>query len=230
MADTRFNLLFVCRANMCRSPLAERITRQAMDARLGSEAAGEFTIASAGTHAVRGRPMHPHSRQVIDEYQADGEGFLSRLVDLELIMAADLILTASRRHRAHCVVLAPTAIGRIFTIRQFGRLAVAAAPGGGQPEVTAPVGLSCGVPGHAGGGADPADATAVCQPCTSQCRPVRARGLVAAARTARSRLQPVSAAEDDLRDPVLCPIDDFRDCARQIKESIDSFVDIIAKP
>ncbi|WBB99657.1 MULTISPECIES: low molecular weight phosphatase family protein [unclassified Solwaraspora] len=195
MTTDRFTILFVCRANICRSPLAERLTRYAVQTRLGTDSDG-VVVDSAGTEALTGQPMHPHTEQVLRERQADPDGFVSRQVDAAMLTGADLVLTASRRHRAYCVALAPAALTRTFTVRQFGRLAQAAA----LPSAASP-------PGAAG----------------------RARSLVAAAAAARSRVQPVSAEQDDLADPVLRPVEDFRGCASQIDQTVDILLDIITK-
>ncbi|ROO60147.1 protein-tyrosine phosphatase [Micromonospora sp. Llam0] len=195
MTTDRFTILFVCRANICRSPLAERLTRYAVQTRLGADRA-DVVAYSAGTEALTGQPMHPHTEQVLRERQADPDGFASRQVDAAMLTRADLVLTASRRHRAYCVALAPAALTRTFTVRQFGRLAQAAV----LPPATSP-----------------ADAAG------------RARSLVAAAATARSRVQPVSAEQDDLADPVLRPVEDFRVCASQIDQAVEVLLDVITK-
>ena len=46
---------------------------------------------------------------------------LSRSVSPEMIASADLILTASRRHRTQVVRMAPDALARTYTIREFAR-------------------------------------------------------------------------------------------------------------
>jgi protein-tyrosine phosphatase len=122
MTDNRFAVLVVCHANLCRSPLVERLLSHALSRRPG------FAVASAGTHAHDGLSMHPHTAQVLREWGADHTGFRSRLLTPEVIAEADLILTAERSQRAQCVSLQPAAIGRAFTLRQFGRLAAAVDP------------------------------------------------------------------------------------------------------
>jgi protein-tyrosine phosphatase len=107
-------LLFVCHANICRSPMAERLARHEL---------GENRAASAGTHALPDEPMHPSAARVLRERGADPDGFRSRRLSAELVASADLVLTATRQERSVCVALAPSAVGRAFTIRQFGRLA-----------------------------------------------------------------------------------------------------------
>lgn len=111
-------MLFVCRANLCRSAIAERLA-----GRFG------FDAASAGTHAVPGRGMPEHARAVLRELGADPDGFVSRRLDPAALGAADLVLTATRAERAHCVTLVPAAVGHTFTLRQFGRYLEALPPG-----------------------------------------------------------------------------------------------------
>ena len=49
-------ILFICTGNVCRSPMAEALFRQAVEGR------GEFRVLSAGLGAVDGQPPTPHSR------------------------------------------------------------------------------------------------------------------------------------------------------------------------
>ncbi|MEH0983016.1 arsenate reductase/protein-tyrosine-phosphatase family protein [Micromonospora sp. CPCC 205556] len=118
MAD---ELLIVCHANMCRSPMAEYIVRRLLGDR-------PVTVTSAGTHAVDGRPMHPYAADVVADGGADPTGFVSRELRAEHLTAATLVLTATRAQRSRCTALAPAALHRTFTLRQFARLAVAADP------------------------------------------------------------------------------------------------------
>ncbi|WFE35877.1 low molecular weight phosphatase family protein [Micromonospora sp. WMMD975] len=114
----RDGLLFVCQANMCRSPMAEFIARRLL-------ADLPVVAASAGTDAVDGGGMHPYAVEVTG---ADVTGFRTRRLRPEHLTGAALVLTATRRQRSACTALAPAALGRTFTLRQFARLAAAAAP------------------------------------------------------------------------------------------------------
>jgi protein-tyrosine phosphatase len=125
--DERFNVLIVCHANLCRSPMAERMARKALDDRLGADAAG-FHLVSAGTHAWTNQAMHPLAAVVLREYGADDSGFRSRRLTGALVERADLVLTATRRQRSECVAFDPAAVRRSFTISQFGRYATALRP------------------------------------------------------------------------------------------------------
>lgn len=115
--DATPTVLFVCHANLCRSPMAERLAR--------SLAGGRVQVASAGTHARPGRSMHALAESTLLELGADPTGFTSRLVGPSMVAEADLVLTADREQRSRCVDLVPAAVRRTFTIRQFGRLASA---------------------------------------------------------------------------------------------------------
>ena len=119
-----FRLLFVCHANECRSPMAERLARRMFADRFGA-AAADLHVISAGTHARPGRPMRPDAAKVLGYFGADATGFASRPLGPGFIEGADLILTATREQRSLCVTRVPDAIGRAFTIRQFGRMAAA---------------------------------------------------------------------------------------------------------
>ena len=131
--NDRFEILFVCHANLCRSPLAERLARRAFDDAFGPAAAA-VTTASAGTRAYAGSAMHRSSADVLAECGVDPGGFVSRTVTPGVLNDADLVLTATREQRSACLTLAPGAVRRTFTVRQFARFA-SAAPGVGVGSV-----------------------------------------------------------------------------------------------
>ncbi|SCL47203.1 low molecular weight phosphatase family protein [Micromonospora chersina] len=176
-------VLFVCHANMCRSPMAEFIARRLLRDL-------PVAVASAGTDALDGAPMHPYAIEVAAGTGADPAAFRTRRLRPEHLTRAGLVLTATRRQRSVCTALAPAALPRTFTLRQFARLAAAAAEA---PEATEPA-------------APRADS------------PLRA--AVAVAARARGRLQPATPDADDLRDPIGGSPADFRRCAEEIERSI----------
>ncbi|MGN9767211.1 arsenate reductase/protein-tyrosine-phosphatase family protein [Micromonospora sp. SD12] len=114
-------VLFVCHANLCRSPMAEYIARRLLAGRA-------VTVASAGTDAVDDLPMHPYAADLAAETGGDPTDFRSRRLRPEHLVGATLVLAATRRQRSVCTALAPAALHRTFTVRQFGRLAAAADP------------------------------------------------------------------------------------------------------
>jgi protein-tyrosine phosphatase len=122
-----FELLFVCHANLCRSPMAERFAQRALDDAFGATAA-RVCVSSAGTHAFVGAPMHQGSAQVLRECGVDATGFASRSLSAPILAGAGLVLAAGREQRAACVTMAPATVRRTFTIRQFVRFVEAVTP------------------------------------------------------------------------------------------------------
>jgi len=118
----QLQILVVCRANLCRSPMAERLTSHLLSGRSAARAAG-IVVHSAGTHATDGQPMHPWARKALVSHGVLDDDFLSRRLQPALLQQANLVLTASRVERAHCARLAPTSMKRTFTLFQFARLA-----------------------------------------------------------------------------------------------------------
>ncbi|MEE3921705.1 hypothetical protein V2I01_36000 [Micromonospora sp. BRA006-A] len=59
---------------------------------------------------------------------ADPAAFRTRRLRAEHLTGAALVLTATRRQRSACTSLAPAALTRTFTLRQFARLAAEARP------------------------------------------------------------------------------------------------------
>ena len=116
-----FNVLVVCTANHCRSPMAEQLLRAAVTEQFGDE--NSWHIGSAGTDVDRIRPMHQFAEVVLNERAVLVSGHQAVEVTRDRILQADLILAAARQHRAVLVTMAPPALGRTFTIRQFARLA-----------------------------------------------------------------------------------------------------------
>ena len=119
-----FRVLHVCTGNICRSPMAEHLMRAGLQERLGV-AAERFEIGSAGTWGHTGSPMEAHAVTTLARYGVDGRRFSARELVAEQVAGADLILGATREHRAAAVVLHPRAAARTFTLREFGRLAAA---------------------------------------------------------------------------------------------------------
>jgi protein-tyrosine phosphatase len=126
VTDT-FRVLHVCTGNICRSPMAEHLMRDGLRKRLGGEA-DRFVIESAGTWGHTGSPMETYALSTLASYDVDGSAFTARELVAEYVVAADLVLGATREHRAAAVVLHPRAAARTFTLREFARLAGAVDP------------------------------------------------------------------------------------------------------
>ncbi|HWG93012.1 MAG TPA: hypothetical protein VNU66_02150, partial [Mycobacteriales bacterium] len=63
-----------------------------------------------------------HALSTLAAHGVDGADFRARELVAEHVAGADLVLTATREHRASAVVLHPRASARTFTLREFARL------------------------------------------------------------------------------------------------------------
>ncbi|MCO5969988.1 arsenate reductase/protein-tyrosine-phosphatase family protein [Actinoallomurus soli] len=124
----RFHLLFVCTANICRSPIAAELTRRRIRA-AGPPADRCLLVSSAGTHGHDGAAMDPRAEALLRSLGVRPAGFSARTVTAALVATADLVLTAERRHLEAVVALCPEAHARAFTILEFARLAGRVDPG-----------------------------------------------------------------------------------------------------
>lgn len=111
-------ILIVCTGNICRSPYAAYI----LQAQLTHSGITWVSVDSAGTGAEPGHAMAPRISAALAHRGIDTDGFQSKPLTTRLVERADLILTAETSHRASVVRLEPSALGRVFTLRQFARL------------------------------------------------------------------------------------------------------------
>jgi protein-tyrosine phosphatase len=117
-----FDVLMVCTGNICRSPMAELIFRANVESALGPDQAGAFRVHSAGTYGLHGYPIDAHAARIMTDLAIDSSHFRAREVTEAMLAETDLVLTATREHRAAVVTMLPRAARRTFTMREFGRL------------------------------------------------------------------------------------------------------------
>jgi protein-tyrosine-phosphatase len=203
-------VLFVCTGNVHRSVLAERL----LTARVPPGAA--LRAESAGTRA-RPRPgMEDTTRAVLEQLGGDGSGFTARPLTARLVTEAALVLGLAREHREAAVRLAPAALRRCFTLKEFVRLAAGAAAGardGAQDEAQDGAHDEARYGASAGARPGPADRTG----------PPAADGLttvVAAAAARRGAVTPVPPGDDDIADPWGRPRPELYACAREIDGAV----------
>jgi protein-tyrosine phosphatase len=122
-----FRILHVSTGNVCRSPITERLTRHFVAERLGVLGGG-LIVESAGTWGHEGAPMEANAEAVLAEFGADASGFFGRELLDEHVIRADLVLTATRDHRAQVISMGHSAGLRTFTLKEFTRLVRAIDP------------------------------------------------------------------------------------------------------
>jgi protein-tyrosine phosphatase len=97
--------------------------------------ASRAVASSAGVNALVGHSMDGPSAQILRQLGGDPEGHRGQWLDVPLIVAADLILTAEVSHRSVVMKSEPLAFRRTFTLREFGRLGAGLGPLAGSPTV-----------------------------------------------------------------------------------------------
>ncbi len=94
-AHHKKKILFVCTANICRSPMAE-----AMFNALAEERELAWRAQSAGVAALIDEDIASHARMALEEVGVYAQRHRARQVSEEMLEEADLVLTMGPRHMA----------------------------------------------------------------------------------------------------------------------------------
>jgi protein-tyrosine-phosphatase len=87
------NILFVCTANVCRSPMAEAIFNA-----LTEEKGLPWRAASAGVAALEGEDITPNARSALEEVGIYPDGHRARQVSEAMLEEAEIVLVMSPGH------------------------------------------------------------------------------------------------------------------------------------
>jgi protein-tyrosine-phosphatase len=109
------NIIFVCYANMCRSPLAEGIFKQLLER---SGKSDSVIVSSAGIHAYEGSLPASKSIQVAKERGIDISGYGSIQLTKEMVRRADLIITLDKSVKHHILSYYTNDSERVFTLKE----------------------------------------------------------------------------------------------------------------
>ena len=112
-------VLFVCTANMCRSPMAAALFRRLSSVE-GDDAPEEVVVVVRGPSPRRAR-VTSGSR---DRHGGGGNrpsGHRSTQVSPELVAGSDVVVGMARRHAREVVLLDAAAFGRTFTLKELVR-------------------------------------------------------------------------------------------------------------
>jgi protein-tyrosine phosphatase len=107
-------VLFVCTANICRSPMAA-----ALFAKAAHDYGADGAVAASAGFLEGGRPAHDSVMEILGQKGIDLSRKRSRKLSADLVDGADLILTMTSEHARGVVSRFPSSIDKVYTLRHF---------------------------------------------------------------------------------------------------------------
>lgn len=111
----KFQILFVCSGNSCRSPMAEGLLKK----RLYPEYLDKLNVISAGTLGIVNSPATPLAIKVCKEKGVDIANHRSRALTKEVLEQSDLVLVMSDYHKEFIRNNFPELIDKVFLLTEF---------------------------------------------------------------------------------------------------------------
>lgn len=108
------SILFICTANICRSPMAMGLFRE-----LVSQSGDEWRIESAGVWADPGFPAARNTQKVLEARGLEVNDHRSRPVSAEMIDEFDLILVMERNHQEALRAAFPDKADHIYLLSEL---------------------------------------------------------------------------------------------------------------
>ncbi len=112
------SVLFVCTANVCRSPMAEAIFNA-----LAEDRQLHFRARSSGVAALENEPMAPNARAALEEVGIPAGHHRARQVNESMLREADLVLAMSPRHMAQLRRHFGALSSKFYTLREYATYA-----------------------------------------------------------------------------------------------------------
>ena len=109
-------ILFVCTANICRSPMAEGLLKGLISRRADAK---EWVIASAGLMAIPGQSASENAIEALHARRLDIQSHHARLVTQDLIENYDLILTMEKWQKERLITRFPQVSERILMLSEI---------------------------------------------------------------------------------------------------------------
>lgn len=106
----------VCIGNICRSPMAEGLFKDA----LATTNHHDCHVSSAGLGALVNHPPDEKSCQLMLTRNIDISCYRARQLDKEMIRKADLILVMESSHKSAIEELEPSSKGKVFRLGNWG--------------------------------------------------------------------------------------------------------------
>ncbi len=108
------SVLFVCTANICRSPMAMVLFQDYL-----KEDGKDWQVDSAGTWSMEGAEMAQKTRMVLLEHGHSPGKHVSKPVDACMLTEYDLILTMERGHKEALKIEFPNAGHNVFLLSEM---------------------------------------------------------------------------------------------------------------
>ncbi|MEO3725728.1 low molecular weight protein-tyrosine-phosphatase [Pseudomonas syringae] len=105
-------ILVVCVGNICRSPTAELLLRNALTP-------SAISVTSAGLSARVGEGMESTARRVLEDRGHSTDGFTARQLTADIVNESDLILVMEKQHVNQVLKIASHARGKVFLLGKW---------------------------------------------------------------------------------------------------------------
>lgn len=109
-------ILVLCIGNICRSPMAEGLLKQALRG---------HDISSAGLGALAGQPADPHAITLMQQQGIDISAHRARQLESWMVGAADLVLVMDAEQKRHLEQQHPLCRGKTYRLGESGKYDIA---------------------------------------------------------------------------------------------------------
>ncbi len=114
LPDSVQSVLFVCRGNICRSPLAEVYFQS-----LVQKESRQMTVRSAGLDTTPGKPAHAKAQAVALQHRLSLDAHATTMVHKELLDQSDLIIVMEISQKRDMHRLYPNTKGKVVLLGRF---------------------------------------------------------------------------------------------------------------
>ena len=109
-------ILFVCTANICRSPMAETILKE----KLKNSGMTDISVSSAGLMDMKGGRAREEALKIIGGLGVDISKHRSRHLAGDMVKEADMIIVMEADHRDKILSEYPDVKDKVFLLSSFG--------------------------------------------------------------------------------------------------------------